>query len=137
MKETDSLKQVFVKEMQFANDNLVKKADSLLLPYKFPKKIKKEDLLTKLSATDKTKYQLLKDEQQLIIKQNKAKEEEYSNFYNEKVGKIVDKINQVVNTYCVANKIEGLLKIDVLSQAVAYYDEKSDVTLQIISKLQK
>jgi Skp family chaperone for outer membrane proteins len=79
--------------------------------------------------------ELLLEESQLQGKQAKAKDEEYQALYQHKVGCILDKINTAVKTYCTHNKIEVLYKLDVLQQAVAYYNEKHDITEELITKV--
>jgi outer membrane protein len=137
IKEMDSIKQVFTQEIKQSKEKLDDKINQLLVPYKFDQDSTLEQIKAKLSETDNKKLELLQEESQLLNKQAVAKEEEYKLLYQQKVGSILEKVNKSVKEYCNKNKIEILYKINVLQQALAYYDESKDVTEAIIVLVKK
>ena len=130
----DTLKLQMQTELREAQNVLSNKVSSLFKAYNFTNAATTEQIQAKLSETDKKKFALLQEENQLLEKQTNAKEEEYQQIYNENVGSILERVNKVVKEYCKKNKIDILYKIDVLRPAIAYYDESKDVT-EIVIKL--
>lgn len=135
--QMDTLKLQMQTELQEAQNMLSNKVNSLFKSYNFSNSETSEQIQAKLSETDKKKFNLLQEENQLLEKQAKAKEEEYQQIYKDKVGTILDKVNKVVKEYCIKNKIEILYKVDVLQPAIAYYDKSKDVTEAIIVLVKK
>lgn len=132
--QMDTLKNQMQQELQTTQALLSTKISNLLKPYNFTTEVSLEEVKAKLSEIDKKKFDLLQEENQLLDKQAKAKEEEYQAAYKEKVGTILEKVNQTVKNYCKKNKIDVLYKMDQLQSAIAYYDESKEVT-EIIIKL--
>jgi Skp family chaperone for outer membrane proteins len=130
--QMDTLKAQMQKEFQTAQALLNNKVNNLVTPYNFDNETTLEQLQAKLSETDKKKFALLQEESQLLEKQAKAKEEEYQEAYQQKVGTILTKINTTVKDYCKKNKIEILYKLDQLQPAIAYYEENKDITETLI-----
>ena len=135
IKETDSIKKVFENEIVSSKQNLNTKYQTLLAPYKLPENITLEELQVKLSDIDKQKLELYQDEGKLIEKQIKSKQSEFENLYKQKVGKLIERLNDVIKTYCKENKIDVLLKIDILGSSVAYYDESKEVTNALLDRI--
>lgn len=135
LEQMDTLKNQMQKELKTAQALLSTKFTNLVEPYNFSSDTNIEQIQAKLSETDKKKFSLLQEENQLLEKQAKAKEEEYQQIYKEKVGTILENVNKVVKEYCKKNKIDILYKIDVLQPAIAYYDESKEVTQELINQL--
>jgi Skp family chaperone for outer membrane proteins len=136
IKETDSIYKNNIEEINNSNNKLNDKVNLLFASYNFTKDVSYEEIMKKLTDTDKKKFELLQEESQLINKQKAIKEADYQSFYQEKVGKILEKSNKIVQEYCKKNKIDALFKIDVLQSALGFYDEKKDIT-EILLKLIK
>jgi Skp family chaperone for outer membrane proteins len=94
--QMDTLKSQMQKELQTAQSLLSTKLNNLVSPYNFTKETTVEQLVDKLSEGDKKKFVLLQEESQLLDKQTKAKEEEYNEAYQNKVGPILIKVNALV-----------------------------------------
>lgn len=133
--QMDTLKLQMQAEIKATQTTLATKVNTLFKTYNFSNTDTTEQIQAKLSETDKKKFSLLQEENQLLEKQAKAKEEEYQQIYKEKVGTILENVNKVVKEYCKKNKIDILYKIDVLQPAIAYYDESKEVTQELISQL--
>jgi Skp family chaperone for outer membrane proteins len=137
IKETDSIKKIYVSEIEENSKKLNTKINGLLQSYSFKNTETIEEIKNKLSATDKNKFELYQDEAKLIEKQAKNKNEEYDVLYKSKVAVLLDKVNKSISEYCKQNKIDMLIKLDVLNPALAFYNEKNDVTNQIIALIAK
>lgn len=135
--QMDTLKLQMQTELKEAQNVLSNKASNLFKAYSFSNAATTEQIQDKLSETDKKKFELLQEEGQLIEKQAKAKEEEYQQIYKQKVGTILERVNTVVKEYCKKNKIDILYKIDVLQLAIAYYDERKDITNSLVELINK
>lgn len=135
--ETDEIKKHYSQEIKEAQDKLQIKVQELLKNYKTDDTTTTEQLENMLSEKDNERYALLKEENELLQKQTLIKQKQYNTAYKDKVGTILEKVNKSVKEYCHKNKIEILYKIDVLQQALAYYDESKDVTEAIIVLVKK
>jgi hypothetical protein len=91
-KQIDSIKNNYQMEIKQENDKIIKKGEDLLKNYNFTNE-SKEDVLKKLSESDKLKYELLEQESVLLEKKINSKNNEFKNLYSDKVGKILNQIN--------------------------------------------
>ncbi len=94
IKETDSIYKNNIEEINNSNNKLNDKVNLLFASYNFTKDVSYEEIMKKLTDTDKKKFELLQEESQLINKQKAIKEADYQSFYQEKVGKILEKSNK-------------------------------------------
>ncbi|SIP92819.1 OmpH family outer membrane protein [Chryseobacterium sp. RU33C] len=134
-KQTDDINRKFVAEIKAEQEALINKENQLLKPYKLPASDNSEDVKSKLSDIDKKKHELLVEEARLLEKKIQAKQLEYSEIYQQKVGSITDKAAQEISNYCRKNKIDILLKIDAMAVAIAYYEKEKDITDIIVKNL--
>ncbi|MFY7811461.1 MAG: OmpH family outer membrane protein [Flavobacterium sp.] len=132
IKKTDSIYQEFAKEIKEKNIQLSNKTSQLLSAYTIEKEATFEQIIAMLNEVDKQKYELLKEENLLLEKQARAKEQEYNEIYKQKVQVILDAVNKKIQEYCIKNKITLLYKLENIKQSIAYYDEKKDITEGII-----
>ncbi|MFZ4928310.1 OmpH family outer membrane protein [Chryseobacterium sp. Mn2064] len=134
-KETDEISKKFTAEIKEEREALYAKENQLLKSYNLNGQVSAEDLKNKLSEIDKKKYELLGEEAKLFEKKIQAKQDEYSQIYQQKVGSILNKATQEISSYCKKNKIDVLFKIDTMVSAVAYYDKEKDITDLIIGSM--
>lgn len=135
--EMTELKKNYDKELQEANENLQTKINNLLKNYKITEQTTQEQLEALLSENDKAQFALIKEERELLTKQITLKEKAYAALYQEKVGKILENLNKTIQDYCKRNKIEILYKRDVLSNGIAYIEDKLDITEAVIALVKK
>jgi Skp family chaperone for outer membrane proteins len=137
MKETDSIKKLFVLEIEESTKKLNTKISALIQNYSIKNNETLEEIKNKLTVSDKNKFELFQEEAKLLEKQSLNKNEEYEALYKSKVAVLLDKVNKVTSEYCKQNKIDALFKLDVMNPALAFYNEKNDVTNQIITLITK
>jgi len=133
----DSLDQVYSKDIQTQQENIDAKFNSLMDGKEMSAKITLDELKEKLSDVEKMKLEILIQENALLQKYKEAKQSEFDTIYQEKVGVILERVNKVVSDYCKQNKIDALFKLDTINPALAFYNEKTDVSSAIIKLLNK
>jgi Skp family chaperone for outer membrane proteins len=126
--KVEELKKTYAQEVKESQNKLQDKVTDLLKNYKIESNATQEQLEALLSATDKEKFDLLKEESKLLEKQIILKEKAFNEIYKEKLGSILEKVNNNVKNYCKNNKIDVLYKLDKLEFALAYFDETKDIT---------
>jgi Skp family chaperone for outer membrane proteins len=132
IQEMDSVKTVYTQTLTLDQEQLNQKIDKLLAPYHLKRDMPLADIEAALSEADKKRFALLQEEAQLQDKQLKIFEQDYQALYQVKVGLIVQKANEQIQSYCKANKIEILYKREVINQSLVYVDDKLDITQDII-----
>jgi Skp family chaperone for outer membrane proteins len=133
----DSLNKVYSMDIQSQQETIEAKYNALLLGKKLSPNITIEELKEKMSDIEKMKLEILIQENSLLQKYKESKQSEFDKVYQEKVGVIVERVNKVMADYCKQNKIDALFKIDTISPALAFYNEKTDVSSVIINLLKK
>ncbi|MCU0327922.1 MAG: OmpH family outer membrane protein [Chitinophagales bacterium] len=136
-REIDSIKKGYESEIKILRENLNKKVDLFLNENKIPKDVQVSSIPSLLQEKEKKKWDLLLEEAKLIDKQVKLKEEEYESIYLNKMGGLLNKVNDLVAKYCKENKIEVLYKLETMIKNLAYIDPKANVTSDIIKLIDK
>lgn len=137
LKKSDSLKVTFEKEIESDKKRISTEKLLLLSSYGIKDETDLKNIDVKLSEIDKGKFQILMEETKLLDKKIEIKQFEYQSFHYQKVVKPIDDLNQLIQSYCIKNKIDLLLKLDVLSSTIAYYDKKKDISDEIIKLILK
>ncbi|MFA9289724.1 MAG: OmpH family outer membrane protein [Solirubrobacteraceae bacterium] len=139
LKETKVMEEKMINELKQANTLIEEKTNKLLTKNSLNnvKDLKYEELMSKLSKTDKAVLEEIKKENELLQQKIKDKQTEYQAFFKEKLGKDIEKVNVIVKNYCGKNKIDLLLKVDALEKGIAFYEAKKDVSEEIIAAVKK
>lgn len=134
-KEMDSVQKVYNAEINQKATDLDQRVKSLLQNYKTDAQTTQSQLEAVLNAADKKKLTLLQEEGALLRKQVEQKQEDYNVLYQKHLAPIASRANKIIQEYCKVNKIEVLLKLDVASQTMLFYNEAKDITNILINKL--
>lgn len=135
IKQSDSIRKSIEADILEKQKKMNSKVQQLLAPYSFNSESTTEEIKSKLSANDREKYSILLEEYKLLEKHIELKKQEFELFYREQVESQLKLIKDQIGLYCKKNNIILLLKIDVLQNALLYYDKKYDITETIIKLL--
>jgi Skp family chaperone for outer membrane proteins len=131
----DSLKKVYIAEINVAKEKISTAFQTLLTSYKVTEKETLEEVKKRMNATDVSKLELLIDEDKLIDKKAKNFEMVLNSDYAATVQPILDTINNTISSYAVKNKIDVVYILEQMKPALAYIDKKKDITQVIIQTL--
>jgi Skp family chaperone for outer membrane proteins len=137
LESTEQVKKKYEEEINEARKKMQTKLNELLKNYNVKQETSIEQLESLLSIKDKSQYDLIKEENELLSKQVALKEKAYNALYQDKVGSILEKLNKITQEYCKKNKIDILYKKEALNGVIAYFENKLDVTQELIALIKK
>lgn len=130
--ENDSLSKFYSTEVNEELEKLDKKINNLFSFYNPKENETVEEVLQRLSASDKSKFDLLKKELEMIDEKTKTYNELVEIHYNEKVMPLLNKLNKTIADYAIKNKIDAVLIIEQLGSGLAYINQNKNVTNNIV-----
>lgn len=131
----DSLKQVYVKQVQEERNNWNSAITAVLSTYNVQENENIDTVKERMNDVDKSKLELLLDEEKLLTKKAKNFDLQLQTKYNETVQPIINKINSTIENYAKKEKIDVVYTIEELSPALAYINKSKNITTAIIKLL--
>lgn len=132
--DLDSIKTVMSNEFNMLRNRNNEKVKNILKNYNVQSTIY-DEIYKMLAPEDKKKMDVLKDEQETLMKSAKLKEDYIKSEYEQKILPFLNNVNRIVKEYCMKRKIVALYKIDKFDSGMAYVDEKVEITKEIINLL--
>lgn len=131
----DSLKQAYAKDVKEKNEKLTLKVQTLLANYDLEENESIESIETKLNETDKDKFSLYIEENELMGKVSENYNKMLVTKYEQTVQPLLKKLNNIIDVYAKKNKINIVHKLESLN--VAYINEDMNITEDILKLLEK
>lgn len=134
--QLDSLNKSYSLDVKMLNQKLENDLQQLLESYDIDfSQSSQEDIKSRLSASDQSKFDLLIEERQIIDLKRKNLSSRLEAFYNEKLQPFFDTINTTIEDYAVANKLDLVLDYRKISDMAVYYNKDKNITGEILKKL--
>lgn len=130
--ENDSLNKYYSAEVSEELEKLNNKINNLFTPYNPKENETVEAVLQRLSNSDKSKFELLRKESEMLDEKTKTYNELVGLHYNEKVMPLLNKLNKTIADYAAKNKIDAVLIIEQIGPALAYINQSKNITNNII-----
>lgn len=133
----DSLKTAFTEELKSEQQKLEQKVSALFAPYNPKSTETTEALIARLNPSDASRYSLLQKESALLDDRSKSYNEILQMNYKQNVQPLLEKLNKVIEDYCVKNKLDMVFILEDIAPALAYVNKGKDITNSIIAVIKK
>lgn len=137
LKSLDSVTKNYQKEIKTLQEEWNIKVTMLLKPYNLKENENMEQIKSRMSVVDTTKLSILLDEDKIIVKKAKNYDAIVQQQYQTDIQPILDKVNNAISSYAKKNKIDMVYIIEQIRPALAYIDERKNITNAIIELLKK
>ena len=131
----DSLRITYENQLKNEGADLDKKLTNLLSNYKIGKDETLEMVKKRLKPADLKKIEDYAKETDDLQKKSKKLNDELQIIYKEKIQIKLDQVNKVMSEFAKKNKYDLIYKFENISPALAFIEEKLDVTKDIIKLL--
>ena len=135
IQENDSLKTYFSEEVETENEKLSNKINNLFKKYNPKEGESVDQVIARFSESDKTTFQLLQKESEMLEEKTKSYNQLLNLNYNENVQPLLDKLNSIVEEYAQKNKFDMVFILEEVGPQLAYINQKKDITLEIIKRV--
>lgn len=133
--KADSLKKSFEADFKKSNEAFGNKLSDLLKKYNVQENETIDLIEARMSDLDKAKLDVLKKEEELLKKTEENYNLQLNDFYKNNIQNLLDKLNNEIEKYAKANKIDAVYIYENLRPALAFIETKKDITTEIIKRI--
>lgn len=133
--KVDTLAKRFQKEIELAKAKVKVDFNKIIEVYNPVKDETLEIIKKRMSVSDVTKIDLIVDENALLEKKLKSYNSIVKSEYDQTVSPIIQKVNKILETYALKNKIDTIYIIENIGASIAYINKNKIVTKEIIAML--
>lgn len=131
----DSISKSYQEEIKGAKEKWNEKLAVLLKPYNIKENEDIKTVKSRMSSIDTTSLSILIDEDKIIGKRAQNFDNMINSMFKSEVQPLLDKVNKAIEEYAKKNKIDYVLVIEQIRPALAYIDNRKNITKNIISKI--
>lgn len=128
----DSVKNAYIAEVQQLQKDQQDQYAVLLKPYNVQQNETPEQIMARLGAADKEKYQLLQEADKLLEKRIKTYNKLLEQQYETTVKPYIDRVNKAIEIYAKKNKIDYVWVMEKIGGQLAYFNKSKDITRIIV-----
>lgn len=131
----DSIGKTYQDEIKMAKEQWNQKMATLLKPYNIKENEDIKTVKSRMSSIDTTSLSILLDEDKIIGKRAQNFDNMINSMFKSEVQPLLDRVNKAIEEYAKKNKIDYVLVIEQIRPALAYIDNRKNITKNIISKI--
>lgn len=131
----DKASKGYQEEIQKAKAELSDKLQNLLKPYNVKENENLATIKARMSKIDTTSLGIMMEDDKIIQKKAKNYDSNLKLQYQREIQPSLDKVNAAIKSFATKNKIDVIYILEQLRPALAYIDEKKNITKKIVESL--